>query len=278
MNFHVITLFPEMVKAASEIGVVGTAIKSGKITLSLTNPREFTKDNHHTVDDRPFGGGDGMVMMAEPLAKSIREIRKKIEGTVRVIHLSPRGARLNDKKVRELANYSNLILLSSRYAGVDQRLLDAEVHEEISIGDYVLSGGELAALVIIDAIGRQVPGVLGNEASAEKESFSGEGWLEQPQFTRPRDWEGRLVPDILMSGDHAKIAVYQSIVSLLITAERRPDLLEGLRANHSDKASVKLIRHAVELAENLSVADALQIGLNDPMAAASHLRKIQDSK
>ncbi|MES2857237.1 MAG: tRNA (guanosine(37)-N1)-methyltransferase TrmD [Bdellovibrionota bacterium] len=273
MKFHVITLFPEMVKAAAEIGVVGSAIKSGRIELTLTNPREFTKDTHHMVDDRPFGGGDGMVMMAEPLAKSIRQIREKCQGKTKVIHLSPRGSVLNEKKVRELASEENLILISSRYAGIDQRLLSLEVDEEISIGDFILSGGELGALVLIDAIGRQIPGVLGNEASAEKESFSGDGWLEQPQFTRPREWDGQSVPETLMSGDHAKIADYQTMLSLLTTADRRPELLVTLESKMSEKKMAKLVQAAVSLAEKLSAEDAKNLGISNPSSAALILRK-----
>jgi tRNA (guanine37-N1)-methyltransferase len=278
MKFHVITLFPEMVKAAAEIGVVGTAIKSGKIELQLTNPREFTSDNHHTVDDRPFGGGDGMVMLAEPLAKAIRGIRGSTSEKVRVIHLSPRGIPLTDSKVRELSREKHIVLLSSRYAGVDQRLLNKDVDEELSIGDYVLSGGELAALVVIDAVGRQIPGVLGNEASAEKESFSSDGWLEQPQYTRPREWEGHGVPETLMSGDHAKIGDYQTILSMLTTADRRPELLKSLHAKKSDKKTGKLVQAAIDLAAKLSPADARGLGIRDTQASAEVLRKILESK
>ena len=217
-------------QAAKAIGVVGQAIEKGSIGLDCVSPRNFTTNVHHTIDDRPFGGGDGMIMMAEPLSQALKQIREEIEKrdntSVRVIHLSPRGTRLDDAKARELATFSDLILVSSRYGGADQRFLNSEVDEEISIGDYILTGGELAALVIVDAVGRLQPGVLGNDSSASNETFAGaNGLLEHPQFTRPREWKAQSVPEIYMSGDHGKIAIYQEALSVLLTASRRPDLL-----------------------------------------------------
>lgn len=230
LHFHVVTLFPEMIENAARFGVVGQAIQEGKIALSTLSPRVFTANVHQTVDDRPFGGGDGMVMLADPLESAVASIRSQIpsESATRVIHFSPRGVPLTDQKVRELSAMEHLILISSRYGGVDQRFLNQCVDEEISIGDYVLSGGEIPALVLIDSVGRQMPGVLGNERSSIEESFS-EGTLEHPQYTRPRQWRQAEVPQILLSGDHAKIAQWKRQVSLYVTAERRPDLLSRER-------------------------------------------------
>lgn len=251
MNFHVVTLFPEILDSAARgFGVVGQAINKGQIGLTCVSPRAFTSNVHHTIDDRPFGGGDGMIMMAEPLAQSLTQIRSSIAARIdapvvtaaaapitnatRVIHVSPRGARLNDRKARELALHTDLILISSRYGGADQRFLNAHVDEEISIGDYILTGGELAVLVIIDAVGRLQAGVLGNDSSASNESFAGtNGLLEHPQFTRPREWGGQPVPAAYMNGDHAKIAVFQEALSVALSAIRRPDLLPQAVENGS---------------------------------------------
>ncbi len=229
MKFHVVTLFPEMLESAARgFGVVGQAIARGEIGLSVINPREFTSNVHHTIDDRPFGGGDGMIMMAEPLAESVAKARASTTASakVRAIHVSPRGRPFNDAVARELAQLDDLILVTSRYGGADQRFLNECVDEEISIGDYILTGGDLAALVLIDAVGRLQKGVLGNEASSSNESFAGtNGLLEHPQYTRPREWRGLPVPSIYTSGDHAKIALFQEALSLAVTALRRPDLL-----------------------------------------------------
>ncbi len=257
MNFHVVTLFPEAVtQAAKAIGVVGQAIEKGALTLDCVSPREFTANVHHTVDDRPFGGGDGMIMMAEPLSQSLKLIREKIEKRdgdkkIRVIHVSPRGTRLDDAKARELSNFTDLILVSSRYGGADQRFLNSEIDEEISIGDYILTGGELAVLVLIDAVGRLQAGVLGNDRSASNESFAGaNGLLEHPQFTRPREWNGQSVPEIYMSGDHGKIAIYQEALSVLLTAARRPDLLP--RAMKNGSLTVKKLSAIVKILQVMS--------------------------
>jgi tRNA (guanine37-N1)-methyltransferase len=243
MNFYVVTLFPEILDSAARgFGVVGQAINNGQIGLSCVSPRAFTTNVHHTIDDRPFGGGDGMIMMAEPLAQSLAQIRQAIAARgdashtteSRVIHVSPRGNRLDDKKARELAQLKDLILISSRYGGADQRFLNEHVDEEISVGDYILTGGELAALVIIDAVGRLQTGVLGNQSSASNESFAGtNGLLEHPQFTRPREWSNQPVPATYMSGDHAKIAGFQETLSVWLTAIRRPDLLPTAISNGS---------------------------------------------
>ena len=222
--------------AARGFGVMGQAIARGEIGLTCVNPREFTANVHHTIDDRPFGGGDGMIMMAEPLAQSVAKIRASTP-EAHVIHVSPRGARLDDKKARELAKHADLVLVTSRYGGADQRFLNEHCDEEISIGDYILTGGELAALVIIDAVGRLQPNVLGNEASSSNESFAGtNGLLEHPQFTRPREWAGVSVPEVYLSGDHARIAIAQEALSLALTVLRRPDLIPPkMPAKHLEK-------------------------------------------
>lgn len=229
LHFHVLTVFPEMIKESLGYGVVSQSIKSGLLAVAARSPREFTKDVHQTIDDRPFGGGDGMIMLAEPLSQLLHSVRESIPGAarVRVIHMSPRGKPFSDAEARRLANdYDHLVIVASRYGGVDQRFLNDEVDEEISIGDYVLSGGEIPALAVVDAVSRCVPGVLGNEQSANLESFApGLGLLEGPQFTRPRQWHGADVPAVLCSGNHAEIKKWQEALALLTTVERRPDLL-----------------------------------------------------
>ncbi len=229
MRFDVVTLFPEMFEAITRYGVTRKAVEQGKFQLQTWNPRDFTTDNHRTVDDRPYGGGPGMVMLADPLDKAI-DAAKAAQATggitkSRVIHLSPQGRQLTHKVVMELlARDEGLILLASRYEGVDERLLDRQVDEELSIGDYVLSGGELAAMVLMDSLVRQIPGVLGDEASAQQDSFV-QGLLDCPHYTRPEIYNGEAVPEVLMSGHHAEIEKWRLKQSLGRTAERRPDLL-----------------------------------------------------
>ena len=223
MNFQVITLFPEMFDAITKHGITSRALERKIYSLNVINPREFTQDNHKTVDDRPYGGGPGMVMLAEPLENAI-QAAKAVNAKARVIHLSPRGTPLTHEKVMQLSQEKGLILLASRYEGVDERLLDALVDEEISIGDYVLSGGELPAAILIDAIGRLIPGVLNDETSALTDSFQ-DNLLAPPVYTRPEDFRGWKVPDALMSGDHKKIEEWRYEQSQQRTKERRPDLL-----------------------------------------------------
>jgi tRNA (guanine37-N1)-methyltransferase len=229
MRFDVVTLFPEMFDAITKYGVTRRAAEQKKFELQTWNPREFTEDNHRTVDDRPFGGGPGMVMLVEPLAKAIGAAKAaQASGGMaksRVIHLSPQGRPLTHELVKELlARDEGLILLASRYEGVDERLIRRHVDEEISIGDYVLSGGELAAMVLIDSLVRHLPGVLGDAESAQQDSFV-QGLLDCPHYTRPEVYDGEGVPDVLMSGHHAEIEKWRLKQSLGRTAERRPDLL-----------------------------------------------------
>jgi len=223
-----VTLFPEMFQALKDFGITSRAFHEAFVDLTLWNPRDFTSDTHRTVDDRPYGGGPGMLMMIEPLKKAIDAAKKaqmnKGIKDVRVIHLSPRGLPLTHQKVMELSHASGLIFLASRYEGVDERLIESSVDEEISIGDYVLSGGELPIMVVMDAIIRQLPGVLGDDNSAIEDSFVN-GLLDCPHYTRPEVYEGSKVPDVLLSGNHARISAWRLQQSLALTKVKRPDLL-----------------------------------------------------
>ena len=225
IRFDCVTLFPEMFAALTDWGVTRRALEQALWSLALWNPRDFTTDNYRTVDDRPYGGGPGMVMLAEPLEKAIAAAKAAAQGDAKVIHLSPQGPVMAHKKVMALAAESHLVLLCGRYEGVDERLIRSSVDEELSIGDYVLSGGELAAMVLIDAIVRQLPGALGDGLSAEQDSFVN-GLLDCPQYTRPEVYEGEAVPPVLMSGHHARIERWRLKQSLGRTWLRRPELLE----------------------------------------------------
>jgi tRNA (guanine37-N1)-methyltransferase len=242
MRIDVVTLFPAMVEHAATFGVTGRARERGLWQLGTWNPRDFATDNYRTVDDRPYGGGPGMVMLAEPLVQAFRKARAaQAESGVaasRTIHLSPAGKPLTHVRVVELAGAKNAgyLLLAGRYEGVDERLLAREVDEEIAIGDFVVSGGELPALMLIDAIVRQLPGALSVAASAHVESFVG-GLLDCPHYTRPEVYAGDTVPDVLLSGNHALIRRWRLKASLKRTMERRPDLLEG-RALSKEEAKL----------------------------------------
>jgi len=225
MRIDVISLFPEMFDSIIDFGITRRAFDNGLLELHLWNPRDYTDDKHRTVDDRPYGGGPGMVMMAEPLSKTIKDIRAQ-QPEAKLAYLSPQGKQLDHETVIELSRRSRLILLAGRYEGIDERFIDAEVDEEYSIGDYVISGGELAAMVMIDAITRQLPGALGDQDSAAEDSFV-DGLLDTPHYTRPEDWHGKKVPDVLLSGDHAAIRRWRLKQALGRTWLRRPELLEG---------------------------------------------------
>ncbi len=224
MRIDVVTLFPEFVDAAAKVGVVGRAQERGLLAVRSWNPRDYATDNYRTVDERPYGGGPGMVMMIDPLRDTLRAARAADAKPARTIYLSPQGTRLTQDKVRELARQDRLILLCGRYEAVDERLIEHEVDEEISIGDYVLSGGELAAAVLIDAIGRLQDGALNDAASAQQDSFS-DGLLDCPHYTRPEAHELGSVPSVLLSGDHAAIAKWRRKQALGRTWKRRPELL-----------------------------------------------------
>lgn len=219
----ILTLFPEMFPGPLDVSLVGTARAEGRWALEAMQIRDFGIGKHRSVDDTPAGGGAGMVMRADVLGAAIDAARATAPG-VPAIYLSPRGKPLTQSRARELAAGPGVLLLCGRFEGVDQRVIDARNLEEISIGDYVLSGGELAAMVLIDACVRLLPGVLGASESLSEESFEN-GLLEYPQYTRPRDWEGRTIPDVLLNGDHKKIAAWRREQALRLTRERRPDLL-----------------------------------------------------
>jgi tRNA (guanine37-N1)-methyltransferase len=228
MRFDVITLFPRMFQAVSEEGVVGRAISQGRVHLQTWNPRDYTADKHRTVDDRPFGGGPGMVMKLEPLALAISAAKNAAQGASKVIYLSPQGQRLDQRKIEALArSEERLILLAGRYEGIDERVIETYVDEELSIGDYVLSGGELPSMVLIDALTRLLPGVLGHDESAQQDSFTG-GLLDCPHYTRPESSEIGQAPAVLLSGNHEAIAQWRQQQALGRTWLRRPDLFEKL--------------------------------------------------
>ena len=235
MKIQVITLFPEEFETLIDLGVTGRGIRQGKVRLELLNPRDFARDRRHTVDDRPYGGGPGMVMAVEPLRSAIHAARDAAGGKAQVSLLSPQGRRINQAVVREMARREHLILVCGRYEGIDERLIELEVDEEWSVGDYVLSGGELAAAVIIDAITRLVPGVLGDEQSAQQDSFT-DGLLDCQHYTRPEEVDGLEVPPVLLSGNHGEIRRWRKKQSLGRTWLRRPDLLNGLELDTESRA------------------------------------------
>lgn len=234
MHIGVITLFPEMLDALHCGGVTARASEKGLLKLSTWNPRDFTHDKHHRVDDRPYGGGPGMVMQVQPLRDAIRAAVTTMGTDTRVIYLTPQGRRLDQPGVRTLLNYQRILLVAGRYEGVDERLIAQDIDEEWSIGDYVLSGGELAAMVIIDALTRQLPGALGHEASAAEDSFYA-GLLDCPHYTRPEQIDGQTVPAVLLSGNHAEIASWRHKQALGRTWLRYPALLEKLRLSADQK-------------------------------------------
>ncbi|MDQ3289288.1 MAG: tRNA (guanosine(37)-N1)-methyltransferase TrmD [Pseudomonadota bacterium] len=236
MRIDVISLFPEFIAQCAAFGVVGRAAERGRLSLHGWNPRDFAQGNYRRVDDRPFGGGPGMVMLIDPLRASLSQARAADTAPARVIYLSPQGQQLTQAKVRELAGHERLILLCGRYEGVDERLVAAEVDEELSIGDYILSGGELAAAVLVDAVARLQEGVLNDAESAVQDSFEEDGLLDCPHYTRPVTHELGEVPPVLMSGNHAQIARWRRQQALGRTWERRPELLDEARLSKSDCA------------------------------------------
>lgn len=255
MKFAVITLFPELLNAFLAAGVIGRAVKDGKISVSLVNPRDFTSDVHRTVDDRPFGGGPGMVMKAEPLTAAIESVKASMPAA-KVIYLSPQGAVLKQAMLRqwsassEMVEASGMILIAGRYEGIDERIIESHVDEEISIGDFVLSGGEVAAMVVIDAISRLTPGVLGHPMSAAQDSFGEDGLLDHPHYTRPEvlsEKSGeKSVPAVLTSGDHKAIERWRRSMAVQRTWERRPDLLAKASLTDADRNVVKQLDEACD--------------------------------
>lgn len=240
MRIQVITLFPEEFTPLVSLGVTGRGISSGRVQLELLNPRDFAEDRHRSVDDRPYGGGPGMVMSVEPLLSTIRAAKERVprgagNDRPKVSLLSPQGCQLDQDAVRRLAARKDLILVCGRYEGVDERLIELEIDEEWSIGDYVLSGGELAAAVLIDAVVRLLPGVLGDEQSAQQDSFM-DGLLDCQHYTRPEEFAGLAVPPVLLSGDHRAIERWRKKQSLGRTWQRRPELLEKLALDKESQA------------------------------------------
>jgi tRNA (guanine37-N1)-methyltransferase len=235
MRIDVVTLFPDSLEGLTDLGVTGRAIRAGKVELHTWNPRDLATDRHRTVDDRPYGGGPGMVMAVEPLRSTIRAACEAAGGGTKVSLLSPQGGRLDQAGVEELAGRQGLILVCGRYEGIDERVIESEVDEEWSIGDYVISGGELAAAVIVDAVARLLPGVLGDEQSALEDSFV-DGLLDHPHYTRPEVDGENAVPDVLLSGDHEAIRRWRRKQALGRTWLRRPDLLEDRELDEEAKA------------------------------------------
>lgn len=237
MRFDVVTLFPEMVESVANVGVLGRAITNGQIQLNSWNPRDYTKDKHRTVDDRPYGGGPGMLMKVQPLKLAIEDAQQRARSNglnSRVIYMSPQGKKITQQDVVRLAEQPGLILIAGRYEGIDERIIETHVDEEWSIGDYVLSGGELPALVLIDAIARMIPGVLGDENSAQQDSFM-QGLLDCPHYTRPEEIDGRKVPQVLLSGNHRDIDRWRLQQSLGRSWLRRPDLIDALNLTDEQK-------------------------------------------
>lgn len=234
MRFDVLTLFPELFTPFLNEGVLGRAVKKGLIHVRLIQIRSFARGRHKVTDDRPYGGGNGMVMKAGPIYRALKSIERSKDRSS-VILLTPQGERFNQITARKLAGRGHLILLCGRYEGVDERIRSHHIDMELSIGDYILSGGELGAMVVIDAVGRLIPGVLGGEKSSMEDSFE-EGLLEHPHYTRPRIFQGEEVPAVLLSGDHEKIRSWRRAESLKRTKARRPDLLEKAHLNDEDKA------------------------------------------
>jgi tRNA (guanine37-N1)-methyltransferase len=225
MNFEVITLFPEMFTALSRHGVSGRALNKGLYKINLTNPRSFTTDIHNSVDDRPYGGGPGMLMMYQPLKKAVEKIRSNISGSSYIVYLSPQGKSVTQDKLTQLTKNKNLILVCGRYEGIDERFIEAIVDEEISVGDFVVSGGELPAMMLMDGIIRLLPKALGHSLSAKEDSFV-DGLLDCPHYTRPAEVDGMKVPDILLQGNHAKINDWRQEKKIKQTRLKRPDLYE----------------------------------------------------
>ena len=238
MNFHILTLFPEMVMDGLNTSIIGRAQSKGLLSVEAINIRDFAENKHNRVDDYTYGGGAGMLMQAGPVYGAYQSVVEKANSKPRVIYLSPQGQTFSQAKAEELAKEEELIFLCGHYEGIDERVLEEIVTDYVSIGDYVLTGGELPAMVMIDAISRLIPGVLHNDVSAEFESFQ-DNLLEYPQYTRPEEWHGKKVPEILLSGHHANVEKWRREQSIIRTAERRPDLLEKANLSQKEKEFAK---------------------------------------
>ncbi len=238
MNFHILTLFPEMVMDGLSTSIIGRAMSKELLTIEAINIRDFAENKHNRVDDYTYGGGAGMLMQAGPVYGAYQSVVEKTGKNPRVIYLSPQGQTFSQSLAEEFAKEEELVFLCGHYEGIDERVLEEIVTDYVSIGDYVLTGGELPAMVMIDAISRLIPGVLHNDVSAEFESFQ-DNLLEYPQYTRPEEWHGKKVPEILLSGHHANVEKWRREQSIIRTAQRRPDLLEKAELNHKEKELAK---------------------------------------
>ncbi|MBR4279365.1 MAG: tRNA (guanosine(37)-N1)-methyltransferase TrmD [Clostridia bacterium] len=234
MNFEVLTLFPHSLEPIFGASILGRASAKGVISVNCTDIRDYTLDKHRRVDDAPYGGGFGMVMMCQPVVDCIRAVKSKLEGSTRVIYMSPQGSLFNQKKAEELTQYDNLILLCGHYEGIDERIIELEIDEEISVGDYVLTGGELPAAIVVDCVSRLIDGVLPSSECYSEESLQN-GLLEHGQYTRPRVFEGLEVPEVLINGDHKKQKLWKEEQSRLRTEAKRPDLMEKLNEQSEEK-------------------------------------------
>ena len=241
MNFHVLTLFPEMIEQGMHTSIIGRAIAGGYLSIDAINIRDYAFNKHQKVDDYPYGGGAGMLMQAEPVYLAYESIQKKLGYRPRVVYLTPQGEVFHQTMAKELAKEKDLVFLCGHYEGIDERVLDEIVTDYVSIGDYVLTGGELPAMVMMDSISRMVPGVLSNQESGETESFA-ENLLEYPQYSRPEEWHGQKVPPVLLSGHHANIEAWRREQSILRTAKRRPDLLKKADLTNKEWNYVRQLR------------------------------------
>ncbi|MCI9005714.1 MAG: tRNA (guanosine(37)-N1)-methyltransferase TrmD [Lachnospiraceae bacterium] len=238
MNFYILTLFPEMVMDGLNTSIIGRAAEAGLLRLEAVNIRDYSANKHHKVDDYPYGGGAGMLMQAQPVYDAYQAVLGKIGRKPRCIYVTPQGRRFSQKDAKGFAKESDLVLLCGHYEGIDERVLEEIVTDYVSIGDYVLTGGELPAMVMVDAISRMVPGVLGNQESGSCESFEG-SLLEYPQYSRPEEWRGRRVPEVLLSGHHKNIEAWRRQQSILRTRERRPDLLAQAELTEKEREWLK---------------------------------------
>lgn len=238
MNFEVLTLFPRSLEAVFGESILGRAVSKGAISIKCTDIRDYTKDKHRRVDDTPYGGGYGMVMMCQPVVDCIRDVKSRLNGSTRVIYMSPQGSLFDQNKAQELTQYDNLILLCGHYEGIDERIIQLEIDEEISVGNYVLTGGELPAAIVVDSVSRLIDGVLPSPECYTDESLQN-GLLEHPQYTRPRVFEGLEVPEVLVNGDHAKQRRWKEEQSLLRTKEKRPDLLNNTEYRYEQSEEKK---------------------------------------
>lgn len=238
MNFHVLTLFPEMIEQGMHTSIIGRAIAGGYLSIDAINIRDYAFNKHQKVDDYPYGGGAGMLMQAEPVYLAYESVQKKLGYRPRVVYLTPQGEVFHQTMAKELAKEKDLVFLCGHYEGIDERVLDEIVTDYVSIGDYVLTGGELPAMVMMDSISRMVPGVLSNQESGETESFA-ENLLEYPQYSRPEEWHGQKVPPVLLSGHHANIEAWRREQSVLRTAKRRPDLLKKADLTNKEWSQIR---------------------------------------